>query len=150
MKTVEDIAKIWKKKSAESIFPGVDSPLANFRGKRSIKNFKQSTAFKTGNLLRQFVKENANNSFTKIKLKNGESYELVLRIAPKGAFYGKFVHNGTVKNGTVKMGGRPFVEIGGDSKEVQDTVKEFLDSLPISELDKQKEKLRGTLSRLVK
>lgn len=145
MKTVEDIAKVWKKKSAEAIFPGVDSSLANFRGKRSIKNFKQSTAFKTGNLLRQFVKENQNNSFTKIKLKNGESYELVLRIAPKGAFYGKFVHNGTVK-----MGARPFVEIGGDSKEVQDTVKEFLDSLPISELDKQKEKLRGTLSRLVK
>lgn len=145
MKTVEDIAKIWKKKSAEAIFPGVDSSLATFRGKRSIKNFKQSTAFRTGNLLRQFVSENANNSFTKIKLKNGESYELVLRIAPKGAFYGRFVHNGTVK-----MGARPFVEIGGQSQEVQDTVKEFLDSLPITELEKQKEKLKQTFSRLVK
>lgn len=139
MKTVEDIAKIWKQKAAQAIYPGLKSNLVTFRTR------PLSKAYRTGNLLRQFVKENSNNTFTKVKLKNGESYELVLRIAPKGAFYGRFVHNGTIH-----MGARPFVEIGGDDKKVQDTVQEFLDSLPKSELEKQKEKLRGTLSLLVK
>jgi len=144
MKTVEEIAQLWKKKAAESIFPGVDSPLAKFRGKRTIKNFKQSTAFKTGNLLRQFVAQNANPAINKIKLKNGESYQIAFIIAPRGAFYGRFVHDGTIK-----MGERPFMRIARDTKEVKDSVKEFMDSLPVDVLNEQKEKLRKTLSSLL-
>jgi hypothetical protein len=144
MKTVEEIAQLWKKKAAESIFPGVDSPLAKFKGKRTIKNFKQSTAFKTGNLLRQFVAQNANPAINKVKLKNGESYEIAFVVAPKGAFYGKFVHDGTVK-----MGARPYMKIARDSKEVKESVKEFMDGLPIEVLQEQTVELKKTLSALL-
>lgn len=135
MKTVEDIAKIWKQKAAQAIYPGLKSSLVTFRTK------PLSKAYKTGNLLRQFVKENANNTFTKVKLKNGESYEMILKIAPQGAFYGRFVHNGTVK-----MGARPYVEIGGQDDAVQNAVKEFMDSLPKKALEEQKEKIQKILA----
>ena len=135
MRTVEDIASIWKKKAAEAIYPGLKSNLVTFRTR------PLSKAFRTGNLLRQFVKENRNNTFTKVKLKNQESFEMVFNIAPRGAFYGRFVHNGTVK-----MGARPFVKIGGDSKEVQDAVQEFMDSLPQKALEEQTEKIKSILS----
>ena len=120
-----DIARTWKKKAAGAIYPGVDSPLAKFKGKRSIKNFKQSTAFKTGNLLRQFVRKNSDAAIlaTKIVSSNFFRYEMILDIAPDGAKYGEFVHNGTSK-----MGERPYALIGGQDREVQSLIKEFLDA----------------------
>jgi hypothetical protein len=144
MRTVEQIANIWKKKAAESIFPGYDSSLVKFTGKRTIKNYKQSTAFKTGNLLRQFVAQNANPAINKIKLKNGESYEIAFVIAPRGAFYGKFVHNGTVK-----MGARPYMQIARDTTEVKTAVKEFMDGIPVEVLKEQTQELKKILSALI-
>lgn len=144
MKTVEEIANIWKKKAAQAIYPGYDSKLAKFTGKRTIKNYKESTSFKTGNLLRQFVVQNSNPAINKIKLKNGESYEIAFVIAPRGAFYGRFVHNGTVK-----MGARPFMQIARDTPEVKNAVKEFMDGLPVEVLKEQTKDLKKLLSALI-
>lgn len=143
MRTVKDIATIWKKKSAQAIYPGFKSKLAKFTGKRKISNFTDSTSYYTGNLLRSFVQANANNDFVKVQLKKGVSYELVFKISPDGAKYGKYVHFGTSK-----MGQRPFVEIGGQQKEVQTAIKEFLRSVPKEELQKQKDKLKENFQRL--
>lgn len=117
-----DVAKIWKQKTAEAIYPGLNSVLAKFRGKRSIKNFKDSTAFKTGNLVRKFVQANARNEdlVSQIVSGNVTTYQLFVNIAPKGAEYGEYVHNGTSK-----MGERPFARIGAEQVEVKRKVDEF-------------------------
>lgn len=128
-----DIARTWKKKAAAAIYPGVDSTLAKFKGKRSIKNFKKSTAFKTGNLLRQFVRKNSDAAIlaSKMLTQNTRRYELVLDVAPDGATYGEFVHNGTSK-----MGERPYALIGGQDREVQTLIREFLDAQVAEEVQK--------------
>jgi len=133
MATLEDVAKTWKKKSAQAIYPGLDSPLAKFKGRRTIKNFKQSTAFKTGNLLSQFVRKNADAAIlaTKIVSNNYFRYEFVLDIAPDGAKYGEYVHNGTSK-----MGERPFARIGAQQQEVKDVIKQFLDAQAAEQVQK--------------
>jgi hypothetical protein len=145
MATLEDVARTWKKKSAQSIYPGLDSPLAKFKGKRSIKNFKQSTAFKTGNLLAQFVRKNADAAIlaTKIVSNNYFKYEFVLDIAPDGAKYGEYVHNGTPK-----MGERPFAAIGAQQPEVKDTIKSFLDAQNATQLQKYKDILQPIFGKL--
>ena len=133
MATLEDVARTWKKKSAQAIYPGLDSPLAKFKGKRTIKNFKQSTAFRKGNLLSQFVRKNADAAIlaTKIVSNNYFKYEFVLDIAPDGATYGEYVHNGTSK-----MGERPFAKIGAQQQEVKDVIKQFLDAQAAEQLQK--------------
>jgi hypothetical protein len=147
MATLEDIARTWKKKSAQAIYPGLDSPLAKFKGRRTIKNFKQSTAFKTGNLLSQFVRKNADAAIlaTKIVSNNYFKYEFILDIAPDGAEYGKYVHNGTSK-----MGERPFARIGAQQKEVKDVIKQFLDAQAAEQLQKYKNILQPVFGDLSK
>ena len=135
MVELKDIAKTWKKKAAGAIYPGVDTPLAKFKGKRSIKNFKQSTAFKTGNLLAQFVRKNSDEAIlaTKIVSNNFFKYEFILDIAPDGARYGRFVHNGTSK-----MGERPYAQIGAQDVDVKRVIKEFLDAQVAEQVQKYK------------
>ena len=135
MAELTDIARTWKKKAAGAIYPGVDSPLAKFKGKRSIKNFKQSTAFKTGNLLAQFVRKNSDEAIlaTKIVSNNFFKYEFILDIAPDGARYGKWVHNGTSK-----MGQRPYAQIGAEDKDLKVMIKEFLDAQAAEQVQKYK------------
>jgi hypothetical protein len=147
MATLEDIARTWKKKSAQAIYPGLDSPLAKFKGRRTIKNFKQSTAFKTGNLLSQFVRKNADAAIlaTKIVSNNYFKYEFILDIAPDGAEYGKYVHNGTSK-----MGERPFARIGAQQQEVKDVIKQFLDAQAAEQLQKYKNILQPVFGDLSK
>jgi hypothetical protein len=145
MLELKDVAKLWKKKAAGAIYPGVDTPLAKFKGKRSIKNFKQSTAFKTGKLLAQFVRNNADESIlaTKIISNNYFKYEMILDIAPNGATYGKFVHNGTSK-----MGERPYAEIGAQDKDVKAAIKTFLDGQAANQLQKYKDILQPIFGKL--
>ena len=133
MATLEDVARTWKKKSAAAIYPGVDTPLAKFKGKRSIKNFKQSTAFKTGNLLAQFVRKNADAAIlaTKIVSNNFFKYEFILDIAHDGAKYCEYVHNGTPK-----MGERPYEQIGAEDKDVKAVIKDFLDQQAAQQMQK--------------
>jgi hypothetical protein len=146
MAELVDVAKTWKKKSAQAIYPGLDSSLAKFKGKRSIKNFRQSTAFKTGNLLTKFVQSNSDNAMIATKMRSAQfvSYDIVLDISPSGAEYGKFVHNGTSK-----MGERPYAKIGLEQKEVKAVIDEFLSGLAKAELEKYKNILDATFANLV-
>lgn len=132
-----DVAKIWKQKSAQAIYPGFPYPQYNKTG--------SSKAFKTGNLLRKFVQANGDNRMIETKMRSSQfvSYELELDISPTEAPYGKFVHNGTVK-----MEARPYAKIGFGQKEVQDKIDEFLSGLAGAELQKYKDILQNTLSNL--
>lgn len=140
-----DVAKVWKKKSAQAIYPGIDSPLAKFTGKRILKNFRKSTAFRTGNLLTKFVQSNADNAIIATKIRSAEffSYEMVLDISPTGAEYGKWVHNGTKK-----MGERPYAAIGAAEPEVKEVIKEFLTGLAANQLQKYVKILAATFGKL--
>jgi len=142
-----DIAKIWKKKSAEAIYPGLDSVLSKFTGKRSIKNFKNSTAFKTGNLLRKFVQSNADNDILATKIISNQffRYEMILDIAPTGAEYGKYVHNGTSK-----MGERPFARIGAEQPQVINTINEFTKGMAATQAKKYNDMLKPIFEKLGK
>jgi hypothetical protein len=132
-----DVAKIWKQKSAQAIYPGFPYPQYN--------KTRSSKAFKTGNLLRKFVQANSDNRMIETKMRSSQfvSYELELDIAPTGAEYGKFVHNGTIK-----MEARPYAKIGFEKKEVQDKIDDFLSGLVGAELQKYKDILKNTLSNL--
>jgi hypothetical protein len=109
MKTLQDVAKQYKKSAAQAIYPGF--PYSPYQKTRS------SRAFKTGNLLTQFVRNNDAAIVTQII--NG--YEFTLNVAPPGAEYGRFVHFGTSK-----MQARPFAQIGAEDKKFLDVLDEFL------------------------
>lgn len=117
MKTLEDVAKSFKKSAGKAIYPGVKSSLVKFRG----KDF--SKAFKTGNLLTKFVQDPMNNSKS-IGRKTINGFQLVLQVSPTGADYGKYVHYGTEK-----MGERPFAEIATQDPNFQTDLGLYLQDL---------------------
>ncbi len=115
MKTLNDVAKAYKKAAGKAIYPG-----------STYTSYKTGTskAFKTGNLLSKFV-TSPNNVPSSIgrenKFTEGIKYTFVLDVAPSGAEYGQYVHYGTSK-----MGERPFAELGAQSDEFQNALEEFL------------------------
>lgn len=119
MKTLQDVAKSFKKAAGKAIYPGV--PYTGYKT-------GSSKAFRTGNLLSKFVSspQNAPNQIGR-KIING--YQFVLQVGPQGAEYGSYVHYGTRK-----MNKRPFAEIAANDKEfqielglfLQDTAGEFV------------------------
>lgn len=111
MKTLEEVAKKYKQTVAQAIYPGF--PYKGYRKTGS------SRAYKTGNLLSKFVSANSDNKSIGRKIVNG--FEFTLNIAPQGAEYGRFVHNGTWK-----MDARPFAEIGFDSPIFRKTLDDFM------------------------
>jgi hypothetical protein len=104
MKTLQDVAKSFKKAAGKAIYPGV-----------SYTSYKTGTskAFKTGNLLSKFVSD-PNNNANKIGRKTINGFELVLTVGPQGAEYGTYVHFGTRK-----MGERPFAELASQDTNFQ-------------------------------
>lgn len=111
MKTLQDVAKQYKKSAAQAIYPGFPYP--------AYQKTRSSKAFKTGNLLTQFVRNNADDNAIARKIVNG--YEFTLNVAPQGAEYGRFVHFGTTK-----MQARPFAEIGAEDSKFRDVLNEFI------------------------
>ena len=119
MKTLQDVAKSFKKAAGKAIYPGV--PYTGYKT-------GSSKAFRTGNLLSKFVSspQNAPNQIGR-KIING--YQFVLQVGPQGAEYGSYVHYGTRK-----MNKRPFAEIAANDKQfqielglfLQDTAGEFV------------------------
>ena len=95
MKTLEQVAKAYKKSAAKAIYPGVPYP--------KYRKTKSSRAYDTGNLLTAIVRNNKPNEMVRKKEKG---YDILLEIAPNDARYGYFVHNGTYK-----MQARPFADI---------------------------------------
>lgn len=122
MKTVKDVAKVFRKKAAEALYPGLP-----YRG-------GSSKAFKTGNLLTKFITD-PRNSFDNIPKQVGDgSYIFELQIAPRGAYYGRWVHNGTRK-----MDPRPFGKIGAEQPEVEKVFEEFTQTYIDEFMDKKME-----------
>lgn len=128
MKTLQDVAKSFRKAAGKAIYPGV--PYSGYKT-------GTSKAFKTGNLLAKFVsspKNAPNNIVRENKLTNGVQFTFVLDIAPNGAEYGQYVHYGTSK-----MKARPWASIGANDKGFNDVLDEFLDGevdeLVVEELD---------------
>ncbi len=111
MKTLQDVAKSFKKAAGAAIYPGM--PYSGYKT-------GSSKAFRTGNLLSKFVTspKNAPNQIAK-KIING--FQLVLQVGPMGAEYGTYVHYGTSK-----MKKRPFAEIAAEDKEFNKVLDEFL------------------------
>lgn len=138
MKTLEDVAKKYKQTAAQAIYPGF--PYSSYSKTRSSK------AFKTGNLLSKFVSANSNNSQIGRKIING--FEFTLDIAPDGAKYGQYVHNGTTK-----MEARPFAEIALEQPSFIQVLNEFIQEqvnnqveLEIQKFNKDLEKAGFTVS----
>jgi hypothetical protein len=114
MKTLQDVAKSFRKAAGKAIYPGV--PYSGYET-------GTSKAFKTGNLLSKFV-SSPNNAPNQIGRKTITGFELVLEIGPRGAEYGTYVHYGTYK-----MNKRPFAEIAFDSPEFQIELGLYLQEL---------------------
>jgi hypothetical protein len=130
MKTLQDVAKQYRKSAAKAIYPGL--PYSSY--KRAAKSSlppnpagQGSRAFNTGNLLTKFISSPQNNiNIIGSKVKDG--YQFVLDIAPNGAEYGRWVHYGTRR-----MIARPFVQIG---IEEDPDFEKVLDEFLLTETDK--------------
>ena len=111
MKTLQDVAKSFKKAAGKAIYPGV--PYSGYKT-------GTSKAFKTGNLLSKFV-TSPQNAPNQIGRKTINGFELVLEIGPQGAEYGTYVHYGTSK-----MKKRPYAELATQDSEFNNVLNEFL------------------------
>ena len=128
MKTLQDVAKVFRKKAAEAIYPGL-----RYKG-------KNSKAFKTGNLLTKFITD-PRNAFNNIPKQVGDNtFVFEVQIAPAGAYYGRWVHNGTQK-----MNARPFAEISIEQPEVKKVFEEFIETHVDEFMGKEMETYRRNL-----
>lgn len=111
IKSLQDVAKIYKSKALQAINPGVP-----------FKSYKTGTskAYKTGNLYKQVADKNQTSQMFKYD-KATEKYTLTFNISPGGADYGQYVHNGTRK-----MGKRPFAQIAAENPEVKVQIDKFV------------------------
>ena len=132
MTTLQDVAKQYRKSAAQALYPGL--PYSGYKT-------GSSKAFKTGNLLTKFL-TSPNNDITRIgaKIKNG--YQLVVDIAPQGADYGRWVHNGTRR-----MNKRPWAELGLEEPKFQKVLDEFLMSEVEKIVDGELETLDGEFKK---
>ena len=126
MKTLKDVAKAYKQAALQAINPGVP-----YKGYKT----GSSRAYRTGNLFNQVASSNNINSMTKLG-KDRKSFTISFDIAPNGAIYGQYVHNGTSK-----MRKRPYGEIAANSKLVKEAVDDYMNKVVESELETEFEML---------
>lgn len=126
MKTLKDVAKAYKQAALQAINPGVP-----------YKSYKtgSSKAYRTGNLFNQVNSSNNINSMSKLG-RDKKSFTISFDIAPNGAIYGQYVHNGTSK-----MRKRPFGEIAANSTLVKEAVDDYMNQVVESELESEFEML---------
>jgi hypothetical protein len=138
MKTLKDLAKVYRKSAAEAIYPGL--PWDNYepKKKRKLKSGRvidnpnwikwnklpkgqKSRAFDEGNLLTKFI-TSPQNAIDNIASKIGNGYQIVVNVAPEGAEYGRWVHFGTTR-----MLKRPFAEIATNEPKFVNALNEFME-----------------------
>ena len=126
MNTLNDVAKAYKQAALQAINPGVP-----------YKSYKtgSSRAYKTGNLFNQINSSNNIKSMSKLG-RDKKSFTISFDIAPNGAIYGQYVHNGTSK-----MRKRPFGEIAANSILVKEAVDDYMNQVVQSELETEFEML---------
>jgi hypothetical protein len=129
MKTLQDVAKAYRKSVGEALYPG--KPYNYGSGKTP----QSSRAFATGNLLSSFLTD-PQNQITRIGAKIRDGYQFVVNIAPDGAYYGRWVHYGTRK-----MRARPFGELGAVDSQFKKVLDEFM-------LDEVEKNLAGSMKVL--
>lgn len=114
MKTLKDLAGLYKTSALNAINPGV--PYSGYKT-------GVSKAYKSGNLYRQVDNKNTAQSIIK-KDKDSESFTLILNIAPGGAEYGKYVHSGTRS-----MSKRPFAELAAENPEFKQQLNNYMQNV---------------------
>jgi hypothetical protein len=127
MKSLNDVAKVYKGEVLKAINPGV--PYKPYYKTGSSK------AYKTGNLFNQVNSSNNINSMIRMG-RDKKSFTFEIDIAPNGAVYGQYVHNGTSK-----MKKRPYGEIAANSKNVKDAIDVYMNKVVESELETMFESL---------
>ena len=138
MKTLQDLAKQYRKSAAEAIYPGL--PYSKY--KRAPKSplpenpsGQGSRAFATGNLLTKFI-TSPQNAIDTMASKIANGYQIVVNVAPEGAEYGRWVHFGTRR-----MIGRPFAEIAATEPKFVSMLDEFMQTESEKMVDGELEKL---------
>lgn len=102
MKTLRDVAGIYKKQVSEAISSG------------------PTRAYKTGNLFRSF-NQDPRNSAQEIGFKEKDTYIFRVVVGPQNAEYGSYVHSGTSR-----MEARPYAKAGAQSREFKSAVDELI------------------------
>ena len=124
MKTLKDIAGLYKTLVQTKLTSG------------------PTRAYKTGNLYNRISSYNKSENMV-VEEKNGKSkkYIITINIAPDGAVYGKYVHDGTYK-----MMARPFAELAAQDPQMKKAVDELVNTdidVMLSAVNKEmKEKFR--------
>ena len=124
MKTLKDLAKVYRKSAAEAIYPGLPYPSYKRAPNSPLPenpSGQGSRAFATGNLLTKFI-TSPQNAINNIASKIGNGYQIVVNVAPEGAEYGRWVHFGTTR-----MLKRPFAEIATNEPKFVNALNEFME-----------------------
>lgn len=104
MKTLKDVAGLYKTLVQKNLTSG------------------PTKAYKTGNLYNRISSYNkAENMVTELKGNKSKIYTITINIAPDGAVYGKYVHDGTYK-----MRARPFAEVAAQDPQMRKAVDDLV------------------------
>jgi len=104
MKTLKDVAKIYKDKALQAINPGV--PYNKYKT-------GSSKAYKTGKLFKEVAGRNRIQTMVTEDKRGNITFRLNFQLPD----YAKYVHFGTKKNGKTLMKARPFAQIAAQSPE---------------------------------
>ena len=119
MKTLNDLAKVYKDKALQAINPGVPYPKYRKTG--------SSRAFKTGNLYRNVAQSNRINTMFTIDKRTGSMKFTFKFVVPDYAKY--------VQYGTKNMQARPFAQIAAESPEFRKAKDKLMNSKTSELLD---------------
>ena len=113
MKTLKDLAGVYKKSVSDAIQSG------------------PTRAYKTGNLFRSF-NQDSRNTADNIGFQEKDTYIFRVIIGPQNAEYGSYVHSGTRY-----MNARPFAEAGAKSPEFKSALDEFMNEKVSDKLEQE-------------
>ena len=104
MKTLKDVAKVYKDQALRAINPGVP-----YKGYKT----GSSKAYKTGRLFKEVASRNRIQTMVTEDSRGNITFRFSFDLPD----YAKYVHYGTKKNGKTLMQARPFAQIAATSPE---------------------------------